>query len=75
MRHKKVLWIGTNFYSQSKLKALSIRMSPEGNLTFLFFKIVMIHFIFSLMEALQTGSAFSREQKRKRGPRIAGGTE
>ncbi|KAL1117746.1 hypothetical protein AAG570_004061 [Ranatra chinensis] len=30
----------------------------------------------SLLEALQTGSAFSRDQRRKRaGPRIAGGTE
>lgn len=28
---------------------------------------------FSLLEALQTGSAFSREQKRRRGPRVAGG--
>lgn len=28
----------------------------------------------SLLEAIQTGSAFSREQKRKRGPRPAGGT-
>lgn len=27
----------------------------------------------SLLEALQTGSAFSREQKRKRGSRPAGG--
>lgn len=30
---------------------------------------------FSLLEALQTGSAFSREQKRKRGPRPAGGKQ
>lgn len=35
----------------------------------------IIFFLFncSLLEALQTGSAFSREQKRKRGPRPAGG--
>ena len=28
----------------------------------------------SLLEALKTGSAFNREQKRKRAPRAAGGT-
>ena len=29
----------------------------------------------SLLEALKTGSAFSRDQKRKRAPRAAGGEE
>ncbi len=29
--------------------------------------------VFSLLEALKTGSAFSRDQKRKRAPRAAGG--
>lgn len=40
-----------------------------------FYNVVLISFvfIFSLLEALQTGSAFSRDQKRRRGPRVAGG--
>ena len=32
-------------------------------------------FVFSLLEALKTGSAFSRDQKRKRAPRAAGGKQ
>lgn len=37
---------------------------------FIFFNVVSF---FSLMEALSSGSAFSRERQRKKGPRIAGG--